>query len=244
MSNSLIIQDLTVSVAEKIVLKNISLVVKSGETHVIMGPNGSGKSSLALTLMGHPSYQVKNGRVMLGLCNLLSLKTNERAKKGLFLAFQNPIAVEGVSLGQLIFSSYKELRGNNEINIKRIYSQIKKNAKLLGINEEMLERYINDGFSGGEKKKAEMLTVLSLKPKFVIFDEIDSGLDVDALKKVALVIKGQIKKNTGVVLITHNQKLPKIIRPDFVHILRAGEFVKTGSHKLVSEIEEKGYAKI
>ena len=242
MPNSLIIQNLTVSVIERKVLENISLVIRSGETHVIMGPNGSGKSSLALTLMGHPSYKVVAGQVMMDSFDLFCLEPDERAKKGLFLAFQNPVAVAGVTLGQLIWSAYKNVVG--ECDLRYFYSKVRKQAKNLGLKEEMLNRFVHDGFSGGEKKKAELLVLLSLKPKFVIFDEIDSGLDVDALKKVALVIKGLIKKHTGVVLITHHQKLLKIIKPDFVHILQAGKIIKTGSHKLVSEIEEKGYAKI
>lgn len=244
MKNSLIIQNLTVKVAEKVVLKDIKLVINLGETHVVMGPNGSGKSSLALTLMGSDVYKIKSGKVILDSQDLFSLKPNERAAIGLFLTFQHPTTIYGVTLGQLLFSSYRSMMGSEKIDIKKFYAGIKRHAKLLGLNEEILERDTNDGFSGGEMKKAEMLTVLSLKPKFVIFDEIDSGLDVDALKKIAVMIKELIKKHTGVILITHNQKILKYVKPDFVHILKEGRIVKTGDYRLALNIEQKGYAKI
>lgn len=244
MPNSLIIQNLAVAIEGRRVVKEANLTINPGQVHVIMGPNGSGKSSLALALMGHPAYLIKEGKVMIGKRDLLPLTPNERVKQGLYLSFQNPVAVPGVTLGQLIFSSCKSTKGEKGINIKKLYSQMKKNAKALGLKEEMLERDVNDGFSGGEKKKAEVLTLLCLAPKFAIFDEIDSGLDVDALKKVAGAIKGLLKKHTGIILITHTQKILKYIRPDLVHILKEGEITKTGNYKLAAEVEKKGYVKV
>ncbi|MBI2338075.1 Fe-S cluster assembly ATPase SufC [Candidatus Daviesbacteria bacterium] len=228
----------------KRVVFGVNLTVKSGEVHALMGPNGSGKSSLALVLMGHPAYQAVSGSVELGGKNLLSLKPNERAKLGLFLSFQNPVAVPGVSLGQLIWSSYKSITGDGKADIREFYETVKKQAKNMGLKEEMLERFINDGFSGGEKKKAELLMLLSLQPKFVILDEIDSGLDVDTLKKAAEVVNQLVKKGTGVLLITHNQKILKYVKPNVVHVLKEGRIVKSGQVKLAREIEEKGYAGI
>lgn len=259
MQNSLTIKDLSVSVdgppsqeasagQAKMVVSGINLTVELGEVHVIMGPNGSGKSSLALALMGHPSYKVANGQVTMAGSDLLSLKPNERAKKGLFLSFQNPVAVPGVTLGQLIWSSFRSINGSSQIDVREFYAQVKKQAKFLGLKEEMLNRFVNDGFSGGEKKKAEMLVLLSLTPKFVIFDEIDSGLDVDTLKKIAKAINKLVKKQTGrpagqagVIVITHNQKILKYVKPNFVHILKEGKIIKSGTFKLAMEIEEKGY---
>lgn len=243
MPNALIIKNLSVSVEGKVIVEDINLKIGAGELHVLMGPNGSGKSSLALSLVGHPAYQVVSGKVMLGSLNLLTLKPDERVKRGLFLSFQNPVAVPGVTLGQLIWSSYNSIQ-SHKTDIRDFYARVKKQAKMLGLKEEMLERDINDGFSGGEKKKAEILMLLTLSPKFVVFDEIDSGLDVDTLKKVAEVINKLIKKQVGIILITHNRKTLQYIRPDFIHVLKEGKMVKTGSYKLASEIEKKGYAKI
>lgn len=232
------------SVEGKRVVEAVNLALNPGEVHAIMGPNGSGKSTLALTLMGHPSYRVATGQVIMGNSDLLSLKPNERAKKGLFLSFQNPVAVPGVTLGQLAWSSFKSVVGERQVDVRDFYAQLKKKAKNLGLKEEMLNRFVNDGFSGGEKKKAEILMLLNLNPKFAIFDEIDSGLDVDTLKKIAQAINALVKKNTGVILITHNQKILKYVKPNFVHILKAGKIIRTGGHKLALEIEEKGYAKV
>lgn len=244
MHNWLIIQNFSVSVEGKVVVEKVNLTIKPGEIHALMGPNGSGKSSLAMALMGHFYYHVDEGKATIGNQDILSLKPDERAKMGLFLSFQNPVAVTGVTLGQLIFSSYKSIKGNSKIDINKLYLQIKKTAKLLGLKENMLERDVNDGFSGGEKKKVEMLTLLNLKPRFIIFDEIDSGLDVDILGQFAKIINELIKKQAGVILITHNQKILQYIKPNFVHILKEGKIVKEGNRKLVKQIMQKGYAKL
>lgn len=241
MRRGLEIRALSVAVEGKAVVCEANLTVNPREVHALMGPNGSGKSSLALALMGHPAYQVADGKVTLSGQDLLSLKPDERAELGLFLSFQNPVAVSGVTLGQLIWSSYKNLTDNEQIDVREFYEQLKKQAKTLGLKEEMLDRFVNDGFSGGEKKKGELLMLLSLNPKFVILDEIDSGLDVDTLKKAAKAVNGLVKKGAGVILITHNQKILKYVKADFVHILKEGKIVKSGSIKLAREIEEKGY---
>jgi len=224
MQDSLNIKDLYVSVEGKKVVRGIDLTVNPGEVHAIMGPNGSGKSSLALALMGHPAYKV-DGKATLGETNLLSLKPNERAKAGLFLTFQNSVAVSGVTLGQLIWAV-----ADQKIDIRDFYKRLEKQAKTLGLKEDILERFVNEGFSGGEKKKAEILMLLNLNPKFVIFDEIDSGLDVESLQKVIKVIKQLVKKSTGIILITHNQKILKQIKPNFVHILKEGRIIRSGKN--------------
>lgn len=243
MPKQLIIQNLSVSVEGKTVVKKVNLTVKPHEIHALMGPNGSGKSSLAMALMGHFNYHAYEGKVTIGNHDILSLKPNERAKIGLFLSFQNPVVVTGVTLGQLIFSSYKSIK-DSKIDINKLYFQIKKTAKLLGLKENMLERDVNDGFSGGEKKRAEMLTILNLKPRFIIFDEIDSGLDVDTLEQFAKIINTLAKKQAGIILITHNQKIFRYIKPNFVHILKEGKIVKVGDRKLIKEIEQKGYTRV
>lgn len=242
MKSGLRIEDLSVEVEKKRVVSGVNLEIAPGEVHVIMGPNGSGKSSLALALMGHPDYRV-HGKATLSGKNLLAIKPNDRAKLGLFLSFQNPIAVPGVTLGQLIWSSFRNINGKN-IDVREFYDEVKKQAKLLGLKEEMLDRFVHDGFSGGEKKKAEILMLLSLSPKFVIFDEIDSGLDIDTLKKVANSINELVKKGAGAVLITHNQRILQYVRADFVHVLKEGKIIKSGNHKLAREIEEKGYTSL
>lgn len=244
MQNILKIQNLSVTIAGKTVVKDINLSLLSGEVHVIMGPNGSGKSSLALALAGHPDYKVVNGKVLLGGYDLLRLTPDERAKMGLFLSFQNPVAIPGVTLGQLILSSYKSINKEKVLDIGKFHTLLESKAKILGLKSSMLERFINDGFSGGEKKKAEMLTLLCIPPKFAILDEIDSGLDIDTLKIIAEAISCLAKEGTGIILITHNPRSLKFIKPDFVHILKAGKIVKTGNHKLAREVEYKGYAKI
>lgn len=243
MQNWLTIQNLSIFIEGKSVVEKIGLTIKPREIHVLMGPNGSGKSSLALALMGHPNFRIKEGKVIIGNRDILSLKPNERAKMGLFLSFQNPIAIPGVTLGQLIFTACKNTN-DNKVDINKLYLQIKRKAQLLGFSEDILNRDINDGFSGGEKKKAEILMLLNLKPKFVIFDEIDSGLDIDALKTVSQLIKELAKKGVGIILITHSQEILNHIKPKFIHIIKNGNIIQSGNIKLAKEIGKKGYAKV
>jgi len=261
--STLSIENLLASVNRKEILRGITFKVASGEIHAIMGPNGSGKSTLAYAMMGHPAYDVKNqkSKVTIDKKNILKLPTEERAKAGLFLALQSPIAIPGVSVVNLLRTSYQELhaagtKGKEVQNpllarrwqaagmtLQEFMSMLQKDAKELKIEESFLTRGIHDGFSGGEKKKIEMLQALVLTPKFAIFDEIDTGLDVDALKLVARGISMLAKRGTGVIIITHYQRILKYLKPDVVHILVKGKLVKSGKAGLAKEIEENGYEK-
>lgn len=264
------IRNLMVEVENKEILKGISLTLKSGELHVIMGPNGSGKSTLANALMGNPMYRIKNHRIkdqikiLIDSKDISDMTPDERAKQGLFLAFQNPIAIPGVSVFQLLRQAYQEqyadkTKSNStqlanpalsrqwkakNISVIEFMNMVKQFANDLSIRDELLERGIHDGFSGGEKKKIEMLQALVLKPKFVIFDEIDTGLDVDALKTIATGIELLHRQETGILVITHYQRLLSYLHPDIVHILISGKIMKSGGSELINKIEKEGYASI
>lgn len=237
------IQNLHVSTDNKEILKGVNLKINKGEVHAVMGPNGSGKSSLSLALMGHPRYQITSGKILLDGTNINLLTPDKRAKLGLFLAMQYPVAVPGVSVFNLLRSANKNLE-REKVPALEFQNKIKKEMKNLKMDEKFLTRSINDGFSGGEKKKAEILQLSILKPKYAILDETDSGLDVDALKTVSQGINSVRGKEIGILLITHYQRILKYIKPNFVHILVDGKIVKSGDFKLAEEIEEKGYAKI
>jgi Fe-S cluster assembly ATP-binding protein len=257
----LTVSDLHARVDNKRILQGLSLNIRSGEVHAVMGPNGGGKSTLAYALMGHPSYRTQNpehkSQIKIGNKDISNLPTEERAKAGLFLALQSPIAVPGVTALNLLRTAYEELHGAKKessqnpvlsrrtvgsMPIGEFMNMIKQFAKDLHIDESFLSRGIHDGFSGGEKKKMEMLQALVLSPKFAIFDEIDTGLDVDALKVVAKGIALLAKKGTGVIIITHYQRILKYVQPDVVHILVGGKIVKTGKASLAKYIEQHGYA--
>ncbi len=263
---SLIVLNLHASVEGKQILNGISLTVRPAEVHAIMGPNGSGKSTLAYALMGHPGYLVegpssaKKSQVLLGKKNLLDVSPEERAKAGLFLAFQSPIAIPGVSVVNLLRTSYQALHTGpvaanvqnpvlarrwtaSGMTLPEFMKMVKEYASALKISDEFLARGIHDGFSGGEKKKVEMLQALVLSPKYAIFDEIDTGLDVDALKVVATGISMLKKHGTGVIVITHYQRILKYIAPDVVHILVHGKIVQTGGPDLARQIEDDGYGR-
>ncbi len=237
------IQNLHVSTDNKEILKGVNLKINKGEVHAVMGPNGSGKSSLSLALMGHPRYQITSGKILLDGTNINLLTPDKRAKLGLFLAMQYPVAVPGVSVFNLLRSANKNLE-REKVPALEFQNKIKKEMKNLKMDEKFLTRSINDGFSGGEKKKAEILQLSILKPKYAILDETDSGLDVDALKTVSQGINSVRGKEIGILLITHYQRILKYIKTNFVHILVDGKIVKSGDFKLAEEIEEKGYAKI
>ena len=241
---SLTIKNLYVSIEDKTILHGIDLIIKSRELHVVMGPNGSGKSTLTYALMGHPNYKFKDQSSKIKVNNTLinTLAPHERAKLGLMLAFQNPLAVPGVTLGSFLRTAYRELYKNEKIDLISLHRQIQQTAKDLRLDEAFLKRAINDGFSGGEKKKAEMLQLITLKPKFAIFDEIDTGLDVDALKAVANGIELLQKQGTGILLITHYQRILNYLKPTHVHIMKSGKLVKSGGAELVKIVEAKGYA--
>jgi Fe-S cluster assembly ATP-binding protein len=205
-----------------------------------MGPNGSGKSSLSLALMGHPRYQITQGKIILDKKDITNLSVDKRAKLGLFLSMQYPVAVPGVSVFNLLRSSRKNLHQENLPALK-FQENVKKSLKNLKIDEKFLTRSINDGFSGGEKKKLEILQLETLTPKYAILDETDSGLDVDALKIVSQGINSSFNEKLGILLITHYQRILKYVKPDFVHILMGGKIVKSGSASLAEKIDEKGY---
>jgi Fe-S cluster assembly ATP-binding protein len=234
------IKKLLVSSGKKEILKGINLTIKAGETHVVMGPNGSGKSTLSLALMGHPGYQVTSGKILLDGKDITTLSPDKRAKLGLFLSMQSPVAIPGVSVLNLIRTASKNLTGKAPDPLKFI-SEIKNNLQDLKLEETVMSRSIHESFSGGEKKKVEILQLAMLKPKYLILDETDSGLDVDALKIVGEGIKKNATKKRGVLLITHYQRILKYVKPDYVHILVNGKIVESGDFKLASRIEEKGY---
>ena len=234
------IKDLHVSSDNKEILKGVSLKIKPGEIHALMGPNGSGKSSLSLALMGHPRYKITKGKIILDRKDITVLTPDKRAKAGLFLAMQYPVAVPGVSVTNFLRSSLRNLKGS--IVPAEFVKTTKANMSALKIDESFATRSINDGFSGGEKKKMEVLQLSVLKPKYAVLDETDSGLDVDALKLVAKGINNVAGPGIGILLITHYQRILRYIQPDFVHILIDGKIVKSGGHKLAERIEEEGYA--
>ncbi len=241
--NTLKIDNLTVSVNNKTILNNFSLEIKSGEIHAIMGPNGTGKSTLTKVIMGDDNYKVESGAIYFNDQNITDLKVDERARLGIFLGMQMPYEIEGVSNADFLRTA---LRAQNE-NFK-LYSFIKElenNVKKLKMNPDMIHRGINEGFSGGERKKNEILQMHLLKPKIVLLDEIDSGLDVDSLKLVGnSVMEYYNEQKPAIILVTHYQRLLDYIKPDYVHIMKNGKIVKSGSSSLVTEIETKGYDKI
>lgn len=234
------IKDLHVSSDNKEILKGVSLKIKPGEIHALMGPNGSGKSSLSLALMGHPRYKITSGSIKIDGKDITALTPDKRAKFGLFLAMQYPVAVPGVSVTNFLRSSLRNLKEN--VTPAEFVQTTREKMSELKIDESFATRSINDGFSGGEKKKMEVLQLSVLKPKYAVLDETDSGLDVDALKLVARGINNVASPGIGILLITHYQRILKYIQPDFVHILIDGKIVKSGGHKLAERVEEEGYA--
>lgn len=232
--------DLHVSVEGKKILNGLSLKINPGETHAIMGPNGSGKSTLSYAVMGHPRYTVESGDILLQGESLLSLKPNERAVKGLFLGFQYPVAVPGVSIVNFLRTAMKNRRGH-DINLKDFRKEMKENMKVLKMDAAFANRYLNEGFSGGEKKRLEILQMALLQPVMAILDETDSGLDIDALRIVADGINRLASPDRGILMITHYQRLLDYVKPQFVHVLSGGRIVRSGGADLALELENKGY---
>lgn len=235
------VDNLRVKVEDKEILKGISLTVDDGELHVVMGPNGSGKSTLALTIAGHHRYQVIDGRILFEGEDITNLPPEERAKRGIFLSFQHPVEVEGVKVIQFLQRVLKNLKGLDEI---QAYELIFNAVQELGLDESMLARFLNVGFSGGERKKLEMLQAYLVKPKLLILDEPDSGVDVDSLKMIANVINKLHEEGTSILLITHYGRILEHLKPSRVHVIKEGKIVASGGVELVKMIEEKGFAAV
>ena len=249
MSNELTIKDLHISVQGKPIIKGLNLNVQQGEIHALMGPNGSGKSTLAKGLMGHPLYEVDSGAVIFDGVDVLELEPNERAKLGLFLAFQYPTAIPGVSLANFLRLAVSAVRGKDGngsedeglIPMREFRRELRGKMQQLGVDDSFARRYLNDGFSGGEMKRAEILQLAMLEPKIAILDETDSGLDIDAVRIVGESINQLIGPDLGVLIITHYPRLLDYIRPQFVHILLDGRVVESGGWELTQVLEAEGY---
>lgn len=242
MPSTLEIKDLHVSIDDKEILKGVNLTINTGEIHAIMGPNGTGKSTLSSAIMGHPSYEVTQGEVLLDGVNVLELEVDERAKAGLFLAMQYPSEITGVTNADFMRSAINAQREEgNEINLMQFIKKLDKQMDFLDMDKDMAQRYLNEGFSGGEKKRNEILQLMMLQPKFAILDEIDSGLDIDALKVVSKGINEMRGEEFGSLIITHYQRLLNYITPDHVHVMYNGIVVKSGGAELAKRLEEEGY---
>ena len=242
------IKDLRVSVEGREILKGVSLSVNKGEVHAVMGPNGSGKSTLSHTLMGHPNYKVISGEVLFKGKNILTLQPEERAKLGMFLALQYPVVVPGITMSNFLRTAINAKRGydgkdkSKAINVKEFRALLKDEMSVLRMDDSFLSRYVNEGFSGGEKKRAEILQMAVLQPKLAILDETDSGLDIDALRIVAQGVNAMRAPDRAILVVTHYQRLLNYIIPDFVHVMSKGRVVKSGGKELALELEESGYA--
>lgn len=247
MTSSLIIKDLRVSVEDKLILKGLNLEVKLGEIHAIMGPNGSGKSTMAYSLAGHPKYEVEGGEVWLDGENLLEMTPDERARAGLFLAFQYPTAIPGISMANFLRTSVNAVRGQTTsegkkgLPITEFRKLLTEKMDLLRMDKSFARRYLNEGFSGGEKKRAEILQMALLEPKFAILDETDSGLDIDALRVVSEGVNNLTGPSRSFIIITHYQRILDYIKPDFVHIMYDGRIIESGGPELATRLEAEGY---
>ena len=238
------IKDLHASIEGKEILKGLNLEINAGEVHAIMGPNGSGKSTLANVLAGHEGYEVTKGEVFFEDKELLDMAPEDRAREGLFLAFQYPIEIPGISNATFLKTAVNEIRkynGEEELSPKEFLELIKEKTKILDMDNSLLSRSVNTGFSGGEKKRNEIFQLLMLDPKFALLDETDSGLDIDALKLVSHGVNSFKAKDKAVLVVTHYQRLLDYIVPDFVHVLSNGKIIKSGGKELALELEEKGY---
>ena len=234
------VQDLHVSVEGKEILKGLTLTVNAGKVHALMGPNGSGKSTLSFCLMGHPKYAVTSGRILYQGKDIKELAPNARAAAGIFLAFQYPTAIPGVTIANFLRAALRGVRGA-DVPVQEFRQLVKAQLQGLGIPEGFMTRYVNDGFSGGEKKRLEILQMAVLSPSLAVLDETDSGLDIDALKTVAAGINALRSPQRGILLITHYQRLLDYITPDHVHVLVQGRVVRSGGPELAHALEAKGY---
>lgn len=244
--SELVIRNLHVKIEDKDILKGVDLTVRQGEVHALMGPNGTGKSTLAYALMGHPSYEITAGEVTFKGENLLELEADERARLGLFLAFQYPVSIPGVSVANFLrtaLNARRKLKNPDDkgIPIPEFRKLIKGHMDLLKMDHSFGGRYLNEGFSGGEKKRAEILQMAVLEPEIALLDETDSGLDIDALRIVSDGVNSVRGPKTGILLITHYQRILNYIKPDFVHIMLGGKIVESGGSDLALHLEEQGY---
>lgn len=242
--STLEVKNLHVEIEDKEILKGVNLKMSTGEVHAIMGPNGTGKSTLSEAIMGNPAYKVTEGEVLLNGVNILELPVDERARAGLFLAMQYPSEIPGVTNAEFMRAAINARRPeDNQIPIREFLKKLDKTMTTLDMTEEMADRYLNEGFSGGEKKRNEILQLMMIEPKFAILDEIDSGLDIDALKVVSRGVNEMLKNaEFGTLMITHYQRLLNYIVPDVVHVMMDGRVVKTGGAELAEKLEEEGYA--
>ncbi|GEP22481.1 MAG: Fe-S cluster assembly ATPase SufC [Lentilactobacillus diolivorans] len=247
--STLEIKDLHVEVEDeenqesKEILTGVNLTMSTGEIHAIMGPNGTGKSTLSQTIMGQPAYHVTQGDILLDGESIIHMPVDERARKGLFLAMQYPAEIQGVTNAEFLRAAINARRpSDDQISVMSFLKLLDENLALLDMNESMTERYLNEGFSGGEKKRNEILQLLMIKPKFALLDEIDSGLDIDALKVVSKGVNSMRGANFGSLIITHYQRLLNYITPDVVHVMMGGRIVKTGDAQLAKTLEKEGYA--
>jgi Fe-S cluster assembly ATP-binding protein len=246
MSSYLEIRDLHAGVDGNEILKGVNLTVKPGEIHALMGPNGTGKSTLAHVLMGHPAYEVSAGEVLFGGENIIEMDSDERSRLGLFLAFQYPVAIPGLSVANFLRSAINAHRKSKDpedkgIPVPEFRNLLKEKMDLLEMSHEFAGRYLNEGFSGGEKKRAEILQLAVLEPEIAILDETDSGLDIDALRIVASGVNTLAGPNLGILVITHYQRILNYIKPDVVHIMLDGKIAETGGAELAEQLEEQGY---
>ncbi|MFN7770355.1 MAG: Fe-S cluster assembly ATPase SufC [Planctomycetaceae bacterium] len=247
MSSVLKVENLCVSIDEKLILKGVDLEVRQGEIHALMGPNGSGKSTLAYALMGHPKYELVDGRISIDGESLNELEPDARARKGIFLAFQYPVTVPGVKVADFLRHAVTNVRNPNRkegeglIPMREFRAELKSRMEELGIEPEFARRYLNDGFSGGEKKRMEILQLAMLRPKFAILDETDSGLDSDAVRFVSEAISRLAGPDMAIIIITHHERLLEFNRPQHTHVLLAGRVVERGDARLAHELHDQGY---
>jgi len=238
------IQNLHVSVEGREILKGLDLAVSRGEVHALMGPNGSGKSTLANTIMGHPGYEITDGRILFAGKDVTEMEADERARAGLFMAFQYPSAIPGVSVINFLrtaVNAHRKARGEDPIQLKEFRKLLEEKMDLLKVDREFTRRYLNEGFSGGEKKRCEILQMAILRPVVAVMDETDSGLDIDALRTVADAVNTMRGPDLGVLMITHYQRILGYVQPDFVHIMLGGRVVEDGGPELATALEQKGY---
>jgi Fe-S cluster assembly ATP-binding protein len=240
MTDTLQIIDLHVRIEDREILKGLNLTIPRGEVHAIMGPNGSGKSTLANAIMGNPKYEVTAGKILMKGENILEMDVDERSRKGLFLAFQYPCEVPGVRMSNFLRLACNA-RAGRELDVMEFYDKLEKKMKHLDIDDAFMKRYLNEGFSGGEKKRHEILQMMMLEPEFAVMDETDSGLDIDALKIVSEGVNKLRGPDLGVLIITHYERILRYIQPDFIHILVDGKIVKSGGADLAAHLEEHGY---